>query len=139
MSRIAILFAGALAIIPLSGAQAQTINTQAISTACSGAATNCAAVVLAQIAALRAAGVIGLQLDVALGQIAATVQTVSVGSTPAARVLTANVMREVAVEVSDPAQATAIVQAAAQVEVAGPSIAIPAVPVPPAPVEASPT
>ena len=141
MSRIAILFAGALAIVPLSGAQAQTINAQAIVGACSGAATACEVVVRTQIAALRRARVAGtltqLQLNAALGQIAATVQTVSVGSTPAAREVLADVLRDVAAEVSDPVQAAAIVQAAVQVEVAGPTITIPAPIL--APVASSPT
>jgi hypothetical protein len=127
MKRIAVLFAGALALAPMTAVNAQTaINTQAIAAACSGSALACGSVVRAQIAALRAAGVTGAQLDAALGQIAATVQTAAGSAAPAALPEVAEVLREVAAEVTDPTQSAAIVAAATQVETAGPTVEIPA-------------
>lgn len=139
MKRFAFVAAGLLALAPFSAANAQAVNTQAIVAACSGAATNCGAVVRAQVAALRAAGVAGPALDAQLGQIAAAVASVGgPGATPAARAQIGATLREVAAQVSSPAQAAAIVQAAVTVESAAAVVQVPAV-VPPAPAPASPS
>lgn len=116
MKRFAILVAGVLAAVPATSLHAQSANTQAISVACSVAATSCVTVVRAEIAALRAAGLGGAALDAQLGQIAAAVQLGGANTTLVGRAIAVGMMREVAAQVSDPAQEVAILQAATSLE-----------------------
>ncbi len=136
MKRFAFLLAGVMVLAPMSQAEAQQANVQAIAAACSGAAVNCGDVVRAQIAALRAAGVVGPALDAELGLIAETVVQSSAGSPPDARAAAAQVLGEVAAEVQDPQQATAIISAGSQLAADQP-VGLPAPP-PAAPPPAAP-
>jgi hypothetical protein len=116
MKRFAILAAGVIAVAQVTAVQAQTANIRSISIACSGAATSCAAVVRAEIEALRTAGLTGTAYDAQLGQIAVAIQQGGANATLAGRAIAVSMMREVAAEVSDPAQAAAISQAALNLE-----------------------
>lgn len=116
MKRFAILLAGALALGPVLPANAQTINAAAILAACSGAGTACGQVVRAQVAALRAAGIIGAALDAQLSVIASVVQESAAGSPAVGRANAVATLREVAAQIESPAQAQAVLSAAAVVE-----------------------
>lgn len=115
MKPFAILVAAVLSTAPLTTAQAQLANTPAIAAACSGAATSCAAFVREVIAQLKAS-LTGTALDAQLGQVAAAVQQGGANATLAGRAIAVAMMREVAAEVGDPAQAASIREAASDLE-----------------------
>lgn len=116
MKPFAILVAAVVSTAPMTAVQAQVANTPAIAAACTGAATSCAAIVRDAIAQLNASGLTGDALDAQLGQVAAAVQQGGANATVAGRAVAVAMMREVAVAVSDPAQAANIRDAAVDLE-----------------------
>jgi hypothetical protein len=155
MSRIAILFAGALAVVPMNTAHAQSrdfnneqlrysFNEAEVRRRCRGSAAACGTAVAGQIGAVqnfaRRGLITPLQRDALLGEMAAIIQSLQTSppsglTSIVGRNNAAGALRSIAAAVSDPVQSSAITQAATQVEAGGSAVEIPL----PAPSFASPS
>ncbi|WP_092884459.1 hypothetical protein [Roseicitreum antarcticum] len=108
-----------LAAVSFSGtanAQSVVVDQGAIFAACSGAATSCQAVVAAQIARLRAAGLTQVQVNAQIAVVASSVVSASASATtPAARAAVSAALTTAAGQSSDATQRASITTAATNV------------------------